>query len=83
MAKGHKAAKGAKTNKSKTLIDSLAVFIKRNKRITKFKIRKGQHLYTFKADKPEMAKRLITSLDTNHIEKVEIKKKRIVKKAKK
>jgi hypothetical protein len=65
------------------LILILAVFIKKNKKITKFKIRRGKHLFTFKADKADMAKRLSDSLDTNHIEKVEIKKKRITKKAKK
>ena len=64
-------------------IINLAVFIKKNKRVTKFKIRKGRHLYTFRAEKQDMAKRLSESLDTNHIEKIEIKKKRVVKKAKK
>ena len=61
----------------------LAVYIKKNKRVTKFKIRKGRHLYTYRAEKQDMAKRLSDSLDTNQIEKVEIKKKRVVKKAKK
>jgi hypothetical protein len=61
----------------------LAVYIKKNKKITKFKIRRGQHLFTFKTEKPEMAKRLTDSLDTNQIEKVEIKKRIVAKKANK
>ena len=82
MAKGPKGSKAPKTKKSNRFI-YLAVFIKKNKRVTKFKIRKGRYLYTFRAEKPDMAKRLSDSLDTNNIEKIEIKKKRVVKKAKK
>ena len=69
-------------NQSKKVPHSLilAVYIKKNKKVTKFKIRRGQHLFTFKAEKPEMAKRLTDSLDTNKIEKVEIRKKRVAAK---
>jgi hypothetical protein len=65
------------------IYNNIAVYIKKNKRITKFKIRRGQHLFTFKTEKPEMAKRLTDSLDTNQIEKVEIKKRIVAKKANK
>jgi hypothetical protein len=41
-------------------------------------------LFTFVADKPELAKRLQDSLDSAHIEKVEIRKRAVApKKAKK
>ena len=83
MAKGPKGSKASKTKKSNRIHLNSAVFIKKNKRVTKFKIRKGKYLYTFRAEKPDMAKRLSDSLDTNNIEKIEIKKKRVVKKAKK
>jgi hypothetical protein len=67
-----------------TFAFSLAVFIKKNKKVTKFKVRKGRYLITFKTEKPDMAKRLLDSLDNNQFEKVEIHKKRVVaKKAKK
>ncbi|MCL4116404.1 UNVERIFIED_CONTAM: hypothetical protein GTU68_013336 [Idotea baltica] len=56
--------------------------IKKNKRNTKFKVRRGQYLYTFKTEKPDLAKRLTEGLDNNLFEKIEIKK-RVVKKAKK
>ena len=49
---------------------TLAVFIKKNKRITKFKIRKGKYLYTFKTEKSDLAKRLADGLDGNQFEKV-------------
>ena len=56
--------------------------IKKNKRTTKFKVRRGSYLYTFKTEKPDLAKRLSDGLDNNLFEKIEIKK-RVVKKAKK
>lgn len=39
--------------------------IKKNKRVTKFKIRKGNYLYTFKTNKDDLAKRLEDGLDGN------------------
>jgi hypothetical protein len=60
-----------------------AVFIKKNARVTKFKIRRGQYLYTFKADKPNVIQAIESGLGKD-VEKVEIKKRRVVaKKAKK
>lgn len=59
----------------------LAVLIKKNKRVTKFKIRKGRYLYTFKTNKDDLAKRLEDGLDGNQFEKVQIKN-RIIKKKK-
>ena len=61
---------------------NLAVMIKKNKRTTKFKVRRGRYLYTFKTEKPDLAKRLTDGLDNSLFEKIEIKK-RVVKKAKK
>lgn len=37
-------------------------------------------MFTFKTEKPEIAKKLADGLDSNNFEKVEIKKKRIVAK---
>jgi len=82
LTKGNKAAKDAKTKapkRSKLLID-LAVLIKKNKRITKFKIRRGKYLYTFKTNKDDLAKRLEDNLDGNQFEKVLIKNRVITKK---
>lgn len=59
----------------------LAVLIKKNKRVTKFKIRKGRYLYTFKTNKDDLAKRLEDGLDGNQFEKVQIKN-RIIRKKK-
>ena len=62
----------------------VAIFIKKNKKITKFKIRKGRYLFTFKTEKPDIVKKLSDSFDSNGFDKVEIKKKKVVaKKAKK
>jgi len=55
------------------------VLIKKNKRVTKFKIRRGRYLYTFKTNKDDLAKRLEDGLDGNQFEKVQIKN-RIIKK---
>jgi hypothetical protein len=59
----------------------LAVLIKKNKRVTKFKIRRGKYLYTFKTNKDDLAKRLEDGLDGNQFEKVQIKN-RIIRKKK-
>lgn len=59
------------------------MFIKKNKRVTKFKIRKGKYLYTFKTDKTDLAKRLEDGLDGNQFEKVQIKNRVLKKKEKK
>ena len=56
--------------------------IKKNKKNTKFKVRRGTYLYTFKTEKPDLAKRLTDGLDNNLFDKIEIKK-RVVKKPKK
>lgn len=64
-------------------MSNLAVFIKKNAKITKFKIRRGRYFYTFKADKPNVIQAIETGLGKD-VEKVEIKKRRVVaKKAKK
>ena len=55
------------------------MLIKKNKRVTKFKIRRGRYLYTFKTNKDDLAKRLEDGLDGNQFEKVQIKN-RIIKK---
>jgi hypothetical protein len=60
---------------------SLAVLIKKNKRVTKFKIRRGRYLYTFKTNKDDLAKRLEDGLDGNQFEKIQIKNRIIKKKA--
>jgi hypothetical protein len=57
------------------------VLIKKNKRVTKFKIRRGRYLYTFKTNKDELAKRLEDGLDGNQFEKIQIKNRIIKKKA--
>ena len=63
--------KGAKQVKKSTFIFyRIALHIKKNPRITKFKIRKGRYVYTFKTDKPDVVKRLTEGLDANSIEKV-------------
>lgn len=48
----------------------IAVYIKKNKNITKFKIRRGRHLFTYTEAKPDVAKRISDSLDSGNIEKV-------------
>lgn len=84
IAKGNKTAKDAKdaktkpAKKSKCIINS-AVLIKKNKRVTKFKIRRGKYLYTFKTNKDDLAKRLEDGLDGNQFDKVQIKN-RVLKK---
>ena len=84
LTKGNKGAKDAKTKATKkSNIDfNLAILIKKNKRITKFKIRRGRYLYTFKTNKDDLAKRLEANLDGNQFEKVLIKN-RVVKKSSK
>ena len=60
-----------------------AVFIKKNAKVTKFKIRRGRHLFTFKADKPNVIQAIENGLGKD-VEKIEIKKRRVnAKKAKK
>lgn len=61
---------------------NIAILIKKNKKVTKFKVRRGRYLYTFKTEKPDIAKRMADGLDNNQFEKKEIKK-RVVAKAKK
>jgi hypothetical protein len=57
--------------------------VKKNARVTKFKIRRGRYFYTFKADKPNVIAAIESGLGKD-VEKVEIKKRRVVaKKAKK
>ena len=57
--------------------------MKKNAKITKFKIRRGRYFYTFRADKPNVVAAIESGLGKD-VEKVEIKKRRIVsKKAKK
>jgi hypothetical protein len=78
-----KPLKESKLLKKVIKISNVAVFIKKNAKITKFKVRRGKYIYTFQTDKVDVIKRLTESLDTNTVEKVEIKKKRVVaKKAK-
>ena len=60
-----------------------AVFVKKNAKVTKFKVRKGRYLYTFKAVKPTIIQAIDAGLG-KHVEKVEIKKRLVqAKKAKK
>lgn len=60
-----------------------AVFIKKNPKVTKFKIRKGRYFYTFKAEKQNVIQALENGLGKD-VEKIEIKKRRVAaKKAKK
>lgn len=59
------------------------MFIKKNNKLTKFKIRKGKYLYTFKTNKDDLAKRLEDGLDGNQFEKVQIKNRVLKKKEKK
>lgn len=40
-------------------------------------------MFTYTEHKPELAKRITDSLDSNNVEKVEIRKRRVVRKAKK
>ena len=57
--------------------------MKKNAKITKFKIRRGRYFYTFRADKPNVIAAIESGLGKD-VEKVEIKKRRVVaKKAKK
>ena len=59
------------------------MFIKKNAKVTKFKIRRGKYFFTFKADKPNVIQAIESGLGKD-VEKVEIKKRRVVaKKAKK
>ena len=79
-------SKDAKTKvpKRSTSCNNIAIFIKKNKKVTKFKIRRGRYLFTFKTEKPDVAKKIADRLDSNQFEKIEIKKKKVVaKKAKK
>lgn len=88
LAKGNKTAKDTKDTKTKPAKKSntffySAVFIKKNKKLTKFKIRRGKYLYTFKTNKDDLAKRLEDGLDGNQFEKVQIKNRVLKKKEKK
>jgi hypothetical protein len=88
LAKGNKTTKDAKDTKTKAAKKSisyfnLAVLIKKNKRVTKFKIRRGKYLYTFKTNKDDLAKRLEDGLDGNQFEKVQIKHRVLSQKNKK
>jgi hypothetical protein len=57
--------------------------VKKNAKATKFKIRRGRYLFTFKADKPNVIQAIEAGLG-KEVEKIEIKKRRVVaKKAKK
>ena len=56
-----------------------AVFIKKNAKVTKFKIRKGKYFYTLKAEKPNVIQAIENGLGKD-VEKIEIKKRRVVKK---
>jgi hypothetical protein len=57
--------------------------VKKNAKVTKFKIRRGRYFYTFKADKPNVITAIESGLGKD-VEKVEIKKRRVqAKKAKK
>lgn len=58
------------------------MLVKKNARVTKFKIRRGRYFYTFKADKPNVIAAIESGLGKD-VEKVEIKKRVVAKKAKK
>jgi hypothetical protein len=55
------------------------VLIKKSTKVTKFKIRRGRYFYTFKADKPNVIQAIEAGLGKD-VEKVEIKKRRIIAK---
>ena len=60
-----KDAKGAdKTKKVKkgTFNTNIVVFIKKNARDTKFKIRRGRYFYTFKAEKANVVQAIESGL---------------------
>ena len=59
-----------------------AVFIKKNAKVTKFKIRRGRYFDTFKAEKPIVIQAIESGLGKD-VEKVEIKKRRVVSKKQK
>lgn len=61
------------------MLSDSAVFIKKNTKVTKFKIRRGKYLYTFKADKLNVIQAIQNGLGKD-VEKVEIKKRRVVAK---
>jgi hypothetical protein len=48
----------------------IGVLIKKNKKDTKFKIRRGHHLYTFKTSKEENIKRVQEVLESNQFQKI-------------
>jgi hypothetical protein len=74
--------KKTKAKRSK-LVFYAAVFIKKNATETKFKIRGGRYFYTFRADKSSIVDAILKGLGKD-VERVEIKKRRVVaKKAKK
>ena len=77
------ADKSKKAVKKSTRLCNIAVFIKKNAKVTKFKIRRGRYFYTFQADKLNVIQAIENGLGKD-VEKVEIKKRRVVaKKAKK
>jgi len=77
------ADKTKKAVKKSNLFVIAAVFIKKNAKVTKFKIRRGRYFYTFKADKLNVIQAIESGLGKD-VEKIEIKKRRVVaKKAKK
>lgn len=51
------------------MIYNVAILIKKNKKVTKFKVRRGRYLYTFKTEKPDIAKRMADGLDNNQFDK--------------
>ena len=53
------------------------MLIKKNKRVTKFKIRRGRYLCKFKTNKDDLAKRLEDGLHGSQFEKVQIKNRMI------
>lgn len=61
----------------------IGVLIKKNKKDTKFKIRRGRHLYTFKSNKDENTKRIQELLESNQYQKTQIKNRIIKKKTQK
>merc|ERR1712113_767899 len=73
---------GKGSDKSKKLTKK-TVFVKKNAKVTKFKVRKGRYLFTFKAVKPTVIQAIESGLG-KHVEKVEIKMRLVqAKKAKK
>ena len=81
---GEAVVVGEKKNEKEVQHKPKAVFkkkltVKHNKRITKFKLRSKNYLYTFKTADGKIVKKILSNLPSN-IEKVDVKKVAVAKK---